>query len=92
MQRTDDESNSAWAVSLELLRLVRDSCLTEVELIEALGVQRSVRYHVLRKAGLLVLDGGGRVTIAADRLASDGTAVVWGNQRYWLDHNQIDTF
>jgi hypothetical protein len=76
-------------LSLSLLQRIRDLRPTEADLLTWLGPEEHGRYHTLRKAGLrLVL--GGRVVWSPEHLSEDGTHLIYGNRRYWIDEDRID--
>ena len=79
-------------LSFELLRYVRDHRPTEAEFIAWLGGPAVAgRYHVLRKAGLLVLDGD-RVTLSPHHLSADGRTFSYGIQVFFIDEDVIRVY
>ena len=85
MKHTDP----AGSLSCDLLRFIRDSNPTESELIAWLGSDADAgRFHVLRKAGLLVVNDG-RVRLSPDHLSPDGLAFAYGHRIYEIDRDRI---
>ena len=87
-----DESRVQHAMSIELLRYVRDQQPCEEVLLRWAAEHRLVgNYHILRKGGvLLVVDGV--ISLSPGRCTDDGGGVRCGNGLYWLDTNRIDIF
>jgi hypothetical protein len=80
------------AMSLELLRHVRDDAPLQDDLLTWLSERQLVgSYHILRKEGVLLLEQG-RVVISSEYLTPDKTGVYYENQICWLDRDQIDVF
>ncbi len=79
-------------LSCELLQYVRDHRPTEAEFIAWLGGPPVAgRYHVLRKAGLLVLDGD-QVTLSPHHLSADGRAFRYENLMFFIDDDLIHVY
>ena len=79
------------AISIALLRFVRDGRPTEAELLAWLGSTQQGRYHTLRKAGLLLLRDG-VVAASPEHLSEDGKHLTFENQRYNIDEGTINVF
>lgn len=85
MKHTDP----AACLSCELLKLIRDSNPTESELIAWFGDDADAgRFHVLRKAGLLVVNDG-CVSLSPNHLSPDGSAFAYDRRIYKIDEDQI---
>jgi hypothetical protein len=82
-------SSVAGAISVALLRFVRDARPTEAELLAWLGSGQHGRYHTLRKAGLLLVQGG-VVVASPQHLTADGKHLHFENLRYNIDEDTID--
>lgn len=78
-------------LSLDLLRYVRDARPTEADLLAWLGQSEIGRYYVLRKAGLLLMQGE-VVVLSPRHLTPDGQHFWQENRRYNIDENTVDTF
>jgi hypothetical protein len=78
-------------LSFDLVKHIRDTRPTESELQEWLGASEFGRYHVLRKAGFLLLQEG-RVIWSSQYLSADGRYFCFGHQMYDLDEGVIDVY
>jgi hypothetical protein len=78
-------------ITIPLLRYVRDSKPSEDELLDWLGPSEAARYHVLRKAGLLIVNDG-VVTLSADQLTDDGKHFRYEFLRYNIDDDTVDVY
>ena len=76
------------ALSCALLRHVRDACPTEMELLAWLGPREAGRYHVLRKAGLVV-ERDGRIALSPARTSADGWAFHFENLVFVIDQDEV---
>ncbi len=76
------------ALTCSLLRHVRDARPAEAELLAWLGPYEAGRYHVLRKAGLLV-EREGRVVLAPAHLSADGLAFHFENLVFVIDRGEV---
>jgi hypothetical protein len=89
MEPVMKHTDPAACLSCDLLKFIRNSKPTESELISWLGEDANVgRYHVLRKARLLLLDGDS-VMLSPDHLSTDGAAFAFGNRIYKIDDDEI---
>jgi hypothetical protein len=86
-----DEFNFNYRISLDLLRFIKVAKPTEEEMLKWLGVAQQGRYHILRKAGVLVVTGG-IVQLSPKHCSEDGKRFWWGNKLYHLDEDKVDTF
>lgn len=84
-------SNVAHSLSIDLLRFVRDSQPTATEMLDWLGVAQQSRYHVLRKAGLLVLQEE-ILILSPQHLSPDSKCFQWEHMRFNIDEETIDIF
>jgi hypothetical protein len=75
-------------LDLDLLRYVRDAQPTEDELVGWLGPSDSGCYHVLRKAGLLVLRDG-RVELPPEHLSPDRRSFWYESRWFDLDESVV---
>ena len=82
-------SSVVGAISVALLRFVRDARPTEAELLAWLGSAPQGRYHTLRKAGLLLVQDG-VVVASPHHLTADGKHLHFENLRYNIDEDTID--
>jgi hypothetical protein len=73
-------------LSLGLLRYVRDTRPTETRLLEWLGSDAS-KYHVLRKANLLVAKDG-HIELSSAHASADGTHFRFENRLFLLDEDR----
>jgi hypothetical protein len=64
-------------LSNSLLRFVRDRQPTEAEFLARFGGPGGQVFHVLRKSGVLLVEGG-RVRLNQQHLSPDGTRFFWG--------------
>lgn len=85
------ESAIAHCISFELLSYIQNRSPTELELLIWLGETDSIRYHVLRKAGLLTIENG-IVNLSPKHTTKDKKCLIWGNRLYHIDEERIDVF
>jgi len=76
-------------LSRELLAFVRDCRPTVTEFTERFGGPGGQGFHVLRKHGVIVVDGD-RVRLSPRHLSADGQRFVWGSKVIHLDKDEID--
>ncbi len=82
----------AACLSCRLLRYVRDQRPTVDEFLAWLGSPADAgRYHVLRKAELLLLENG-RLLLSPEHLSADGDHFTWANSMYHLDTEMVWVF
>jgi len=82
-------SSVTHCISFELLRFIRDSEPTVSELLFWLGDAHQSRFHLLRKSGVLVIDGD-VVRLSPQHLSQDGKRFHWGHYLYHLDEERLD--
>ncbi len=70
----------------EILTDIRDGRPTQEEFIARYGEQC---FHLLRKAGAILLDGE-RLRLNSEHLTPDGQRFVWGVKLIHLDEDVID--
>lgn len=75
-------------LSCELLLFVRDNNPTEMQFANCFGGSGGQKFHILRKAGAIVVDDG-RVRLSRRHLSPDGSYFVWGRSRFLLDRDEI---
>jgi hypothetical protein len=75
-------------LSRELLSFVRDHAPTVDEFAARFGGPGGQAFHLLRKAGAVVVEGG-RVRLSRRHLSPDGLQFVWGCSVYRFDRNEI---
>jgi hypothetical protein len=90
MKQEINEATVHHCLSFELLRFILNRRPTEAELLRWLGKDQSA-YHTLRKAKLLVLEGG-VVQISPAHLTPNGRGVHYGNRLYHIDRRIFDIF
>ena len=73
-------------LSRELLCFVRDHAPTVDEFAARHGGPGGQEFHILRKAGAVVVEGG-RVRLSPRHLYPDGQAFVWGVAVFRLDRD-----
>jgi hypothetical protein len=69
----------------ELLCFVRDTAPTIEEFVARFGEQS---FHILRKAGTLVVEDG-QVRLPRDLLSADGQQFIWGIRIIHLDRDEM---
>jgi hypothetical protein len=79
------------AISRELLCYIRDRKPTELELLAWLGTEQAGRYHVLRKAGLVVLDKK-HIVLSPTHYQPEREYFLYEHMGYYLDEDRIDVF
>jgi hypothetical protein len=75
-------------LSRELLCFVRDHAPTVDEFTARFGGSGGQAFHVLRKAGAVVVEGD-RVRLSPRHLSPDGMRFVWGCRVFLLDRDQV---
>ncbi len=75
-------------LSRALLCFVHVHAPTFEELAAWFGTPGGQEAHVLRKHGVIVLDGG-RVRLSRRHLSPDGTVFVWGRRMFLLDRDEV---
>lgn len=75
-------------LSCALLRHIRDARPTELELLAWLGPREAGRYHVLRKAGLLV-EREGHIVLSPVLTSADGRAFHFENLVFMIDQDEV---
>src|SRR5262245_60961852 len=75
-------------LSRELLCFVRDHAPTVDEFAERFGGPGGQGFHVLRKAGVVVVEGS-RVRLSRRHLSRDGGRFVWGCQVFLLGRDEV---
>jgi hypothetical protein len=75
-------------LSRELLCFVRDHVPTIDEFTARFGGPSGQTFHVLRKAGAVVVEGD-RVRLSSHHLAPDGERFVWGCRVFLLDWDEV---
>ena len=84
-------TNPSACLSVALLRHVRDARPTVADFIAWLGPNDAGKYHVLRKAGLLMEDGG-RVILAPGHCTADARGFRFKAQLFLLDEDLVMIF
>jgi len=79
------------SLSHGLLRYIRDEQPTAEGLLDWLGPSQASRFHVLRKAGLLVVQDG-KVVLSPEHLTPCGKYFLYDNLRYHMDADRTDVF
>lgn len=75
-------------ISRGWLAFVRDHSPTVNEFIQRCGGTAGQVYHLLRKAGALLVEGD-RVRLNPEHLSPCGEFFVWGNQFYRFDSDVV---
>lgn len=77
------------SLTCEFLKFVRDNSPTKDEIISWFGESAaSERFHVLRKAKVIV-DEAGRFRLSSKHLAPDGRTFRIGNHLFKIDTNEV---
>lgn len=77
-----------YLLSRELLCFVRDHRPSVDEFVTRFGGPHDQTFHVLRKEGVIVIEGG-RVTLDPAHLTTDGRHFVWGVKLYSLERDEV---
>jgi hypothetical protein len=75
-------------LSRELLCFVRDHNPTSEEFVARFGGTSGQLFHILRKGGAIVVEGG-RVRLSRRHLSPDGRQFVWGCRIFHLDSDAV---
>jgi hypothetical protein len=75
-------------LSRELLSFVRDANPTAEEFAIRYGGPGGQAFHVLRKAGVVVVEDG-RVRLSLRHLSPDGRAFFWGFREFLLNRDEV---
>ena len=81
----------AACLSLSLLRYVRDEHPTTEQLLAWLGPGDAGKYHVLRKAELLI-EQDGRITLSPSHCTPDRRGFRFENRLFLLDEDRVLIF
>lgn len=71
----------------QVLCFARDEHPTPEAFVARFGKQC---FHLLRKAGVIVPEDGGRLRLSARYLSPDGERFVWGARLIHLDDDRVD--
>jgi hypothetical protein len=78
-------------LSRELLAFVRDSNPTTAEFVERFSDSGGQVFHVLRKAGAIVVEDD-RIRLSSRHLSPDATYFLWGSMQIFLDRKRSSVF